>query len=142
MSSLLLAGIIKIIKQHDALANLEEKVKNAESENVSNKLQIESLENWVTRQEDSLKVLERKLAVEVVKTEVSNVDKSENNVIKLKSKTKCKECGKLFYKNCDLEEHLKHSSVIHVIRSSTYFGAYRSIHKYKLQSIKSAYTLQ
>ena len=77
VSSLLLAGIIKIINQHDALANLEEKVKNAESENVSNKLRIESLENWVTRQEDSFKVLEKKLAVEVKKTKVSNVDKSE-----------------------------------------------------------------
>lgn len=63
VSVLLLGGVINIISQHDALENLEEKIKTLEHNEITNKTRIESLENWVVCQGDLIKTLDEKLTV-------------------------------------------------------------------------------
>ena len=117
VSTLLLAGIIKIINQHDLIDNLEEKVNEKESETLSKKFRIESLENWVINQGESISCLDKKLELEIKELKEKELGKASNvqNIIlqdEPKNTIKCKECGKTFSKNHQLEEHMvEHSNV-------------------------------
>ena len=62
ISGLLLGGVINIINQHDKIADIEEKMKLLSSENVTNNVRIEMLENWVQKQGEVIKKLDDKLA--------------------------------------------------------------------------------
>ena len=59
---LVLGGIINIISQHDALQDLEDRIKVAEHNDVTNRTRIESLDNWVGSQVEVIKELSEKLA--------------------------------------------------------------------------------
>ena len=107
VSTLLLAGIIKIINQHDLIDNLEEKVNEIERETLSNKFRIESLENWVSNQGESISCLDQKLELEIKELKEKELGKASNvqNTIlqdEPKNIIKCKECGKTFSKTINL----------------------------------------
>ena len=57
VSSLMLAGIINMLNQHDTIAALEERVQANDIENVTRNVRVESLENWVMKQEEAIKHL-------------------------------------------------------------------------------------
>ena len=61
VSILLLGGVINILGQHDTILEIENKVKSLEVENLTNKSRIESLENWIMKQNESIKDLDEKL---------------------------------------------------------------------------------
>ena len=125
VSALLLAGVIKIINQHDSIVVLENKMKDVEKDNLTNKFRIDSLENWVLSQEKSIKDLDEKLSlsengnvmnnddgnfeelrVKIVQIEkdLAKVDDKKKNIA---TTIKCKECGKAFAKTFQLEKHLE-----------------------------------
>ena len=58
---LLLGGVINILNQHDRISEMENKLKEVEVQNVTNILRVESLENWVVKQDEKIKDLENKL---------------------------------------------------------------------------------
>ena len=60
ISSLMLAGKINILNLHDTIAALEERVQANEIENVTRNASVESLENWILKQEEARKHLEGK----------------------------------------------------------------------------------
>ena len=61
VSILLLGGVINILGQHDTILEIENKVKSLEVENLTNRSRIESLENWILKQDESIKELEENL---------------------------------------------------------------------------------
>ena len=63
VSNLLLNGIINIIDQNEAVEELEQKLKLLEHNDISIKARIESLENWVLNQGDSIYKLDEKLGM-------------------------------------------------------------------------------
>ena len=60
VSSPLLSSVINIINQHD-LVNLEAKVKSTEMSNMTSQKRIESIESWLLKQDDKIRVLEEKV---------------------------------------------------------------------------------
>ena len=111
VSSLLLAGIIKILSQHDFINTLGEKIDKLEHENLTNKFRLESVENWVLKQSEAINNVDKKLEIDVkeIKDKVATYEATpgiQTNDLP-KSKFKCKECGKTFDKNCELENHLE-----------------------------------
>ena len=67
-----------IISQHDALQDLEDRIKHVEHNDVTNRTRIESLENWVVSQGEVIKELSEKLA----KMDLNGVIIKESNEIK------------------------------------------------------------
>ena len=61
VSGLLLGGVINIINQHDKIVDLEGKMRLLSSENVTNNVRVEMLENWVLKQGEVIKKLDDKL---------------------------------------------------------------------------------
>ena len=61
VSALLLAGVIKILNQHDTIDKLEDRMKKIECQSLTNKFRTESMENWVVHQGETIKDLEEKL---------------------------------------------------------------------------------
>ena len=57
VSNLLLGGVINILHQHDTIAEIDGRIKQVEQGSLSDKIRIESLENWVLKQCDEIKVL-------------------------------------------------------------------------------------
>ena len=137
VSVLVLGGIINIISQHDALEDIEKRIEEAECKDVTNRTRIEALENWVLKQDDLIKDLNKKLdtmdangaiiqessEIETIKKQIVSLeidmksDKSAKSSRKndeqeignnTRSKSvKCEDCGRLFSRNCDFEEHLE-----------------------------------
>ena len=62
VSRLLLAGVVNILNQHDTIVNLEAGVKANTIDNVTTKVRLESLENWVLKQEETIKLLDGNLS--------------------------------------------------------------------------------
>ena len=58
-SSLILAGIVNVLNQHDTIADLEERVEIKAIEDVTLDVRVESLENWVPIQEKNINLLKR-----------------------------------------------------------------------------------
>ena len=133
VSNLLLSGVINVIEQHDHIEELEEQIKLLEHSDTTSKMRLESLENWVLRQGDSIINLDEKLSILDVNgaiieesKEIKEMNKKiveldlkvnqvrvpsgkENLVSKDKPScrsTKCKDCNIEFIRNCDLEKHL------------------------------------
>ena len=111
VSSLLLAGIIKILSQCDFINTLEEKIEKLEHENLTNKFRLESIENWVLKQSEAIDKVDKKLEIDIkeIKDKVAAYEVTPQTTLKdlPKSMFKCKECGKTFTKNCELENHLE-----------------------------------
>ena len=76
MNNLVLARVINILAQHDTIVKAETRISLLEHENVSDKARIESLENWVLKQDEQIKELEIRL-----------MDMDENGVILKENKT-------------------------------------------------------
>ena len=62
VSNLLLGGVINILAQHDTIASIEEKLKIVQHEIITNNTRIESLENWVLKQDNEINQLNDKLS--------------------------------------------------------------------------------
>ena len=62
VSRLLLAGEINILNQHDIIVDLEKRLTTNDIENMTMKVRVESLDNWVLKQEETAKHLEEKLS--------------------------------------------------------------------------------
>jgi hypothetical protein len=103
VSSLLLGGVINIINQHDALSQLELKVKDIELENLTSKTRIESLENWMIKQNNNIEKLEGKVSSIHEKEVIMNSVKSASPNVKV---LKCDVCDQTFTRNCDFENHM------------------------------------
>ena len=124
MNSLLLGGIINILIQHDAIEDLNGKIRTLEEENVGNRARIESLESWASKQAEEFKDITKKMIeneeiealnhkVTDLELEVSDLKSHTNSVTVPNSSTEemihrrpCHLCNKPFTKNSDLEIHL------------------------------------
>ena len=133
VSTLLLAGVINITSQHDALEGMGVKIRELEHENVTNKLRIEALDNWVLQQNEVISVLNDKLStmddngaiiqesseIEAIKKKIISLEidsrsvraspnsRNERSKDKVQTKPKsCEDCGQSFSRNCDFEKHL------------------------------------
>ena len=122
VSSLILAGIVNILNQHDTVAALEERVNKNAIENVTRNVRVESLENWVTKQEKTINLLEEKLGVDkdqelnkkiqyleakITRLEENLRTETTSKVSACSQKDKsCKECGQTFSRNFELETHM------------------------------------
>ena len=133
VSVLLLGGVINILSQHNTIHEMENKVKSIEFENVTNKCRLESLENWVLKQDKVIKELDEKLlrldkngVVIEENTEIANLRKKvvgiELDISSIKNTRqeklaksaanshkplKCDECSESFVKACELEMHVE-----------------------------------
>ena len=58
----LLLGVINILEQHDTIQEMEFRMETIKCENVAIKCRVESLENWVLKQDDIIKKLDEKLS--------------------------------------------------------------------------------
>ena len=54
ISTLLLGGVINILSQHDAINDMENRVKSLEVENTTNRSRIEALENWILKHDEKI----------------------------------------------------------------------------------------
>ena len=138
VSNLLLGGVINILAQHDAIEDVEKRIKTIEHEEISIKTRIDSLENWVLKQNEQISDLNEKLSSMdnngVILKETKEIQNLKKQIISLEidintvknSRTfnhpqeqicvktvpsskaiSCKECGKMFKRNCDLEKHVE-----------------------------------
>ena len=62
VSNLLLGGVINILQQHDTIEDMEKRIEAIEKTNLTDKLRIESLENWSLKQADNLELLSKKIS--------------------------------------------------------------------------------
>ena len=62
VSSLLLGGIVNILIQRDVIEALEDKVDSLKIDNQTNKTRIEFIENWLLKQDESLKEMKTKFS--------------------------------------------------------------------------------
>ena len=132
VSNLVLGGVINILAQHDAIEEIQGKVNLVQHELITNQNRIESLENWVLRQDVTIKELEDKLdcfdkngiilkeskavtgltkRIVSLEIDIDNVKKCPkpqipSQMTSSRSK-KCGECGESFSKNCELEIHIE-----------------------------------
>ena len=110
VSVLVLGGIINITSQHDAIEELEVRIKQLEREEISTKTRIEAVENWVLTQSDSLRTLSEHVTqfdttLVKLRKDHEKVTHEKGNV--KKEVIKCKECDKNFERNCDFEKHIE-----------------------------------
>ena len=75
VNGLILGGIINILVQHDAMEELDAKMKALEEENKTNKNRIESLETWNCKQTEEI----QKLANQIETLDKNGVIVKENN---------------------------------------------------------------
>ena len=75
VNGLILGGIINILVQHDAIEELEDKMKALDEENYINKARIESLETWNSKQSEEI----QKLANQLKTLDEDGVIVKENN---------------------------------------------------------------
>ena len=126
VSNLLLNGIINIIDQNESVEEMEERIKQLEHSDITNKARLESLESWVLKQADSINKLNDKLGVmeskdivdlnvKVLKIENDlqhvKLSSAENGALEVEKKRlsqprKCKECDEIFSKNVEEEQHM------------------------------------
>ena len=109
---------MKILHQHDKIDALEDKINLFKIDNKALNTRIESIENWLLKQDKNLKE-----AKENISTLKSNIDEFKNLQDKVAflekdnlkvqveatptiNPRKCDQCDKVFLKNCDLEKHL------------------------------------
>ena len=102
VSGLLLSGIINILKQHDALEHLEEKIKVLEHDNLTNRNRTEALENWVTKQDKAISDLSQKLSENETVVKEHSHDKEDSKTFE----KSCNVCSEIFLRNSDFENRM------------------------------------
>ena len=114
VSGLLLRGVINILSQHDTIENLE-------IETRTTKVRIDKLENWIIKQDKTLKELNKNAPIDAMNdVTVYKRNDLESYVKDLKPKKnqqkldcyeaimiKCDQCHETFENNCDLEHHME-----------------------------------
>ena len=129
VSNLLLGGVLNILHQHDTIEEMDERIKAVEQITLTDKLRIESLENWTIKQADELNLVKEKVSglnlntfhedtedsrylreqIEAIKEEICSMKKpicaSASSEDQSKKKS-CNECGEKFTRNCQLETHM------------------------------------
>ena len=127
VSRLLLAGVINILNQHDTIVEFEDRVRTNKIETVTIKVRLESLENWVLKQDENVKLLEEKLSkveldkendlsedlksleskVSQLEGSLETIDTHKKTALSCPSNRKdCKKCAETFSKNFELETHM------------------------------------
>ena len=114
VSSLLLGGIVNILNKHEVIDALEDEVESLKIDNQTNKARIESIENWLLKQDENLKELKTELSTTSdnrnndTSREFENPPKEVANLGNKKAfEKKCNQCGKIFYRNSDFEKHME-----------------------------------
>ena len=77
LSNLILGGVINILHQHDTIEEIQKSVNTFDLENLSNRLRIESLENWVLRQSGDIEEVREN----IVRLDKDGVIDEENQMI-------------------------------------------------------------
>ena len=104
-----------VAHQEGSEKELEEKLRNLEIENIYNKSRIESLETWISRQDEATKDMSTKLEkespdknIKALKGQVEHLEgcvktgkAAGNEIVK-----NCSLCDQKFGKNCELEKHM------------------------------------
>ena len=132
LNVLVLGGVVNILCQSEALEQMQEKMKTLEQENITNKVKMEHLENWIVKQNDLIEDLNQKVSrmdengviikesseSESLRKKVWGIEIDVDNLKKKKIKEKpkpinskvhvkkCAECETTFLKNSDLEKHV------------------------------------
>jgi len=132
LNVLVLGGVVNILCQSEALEQMEDKMKTLEQENITNKIKMENLENWIVKQHDLIEELNQKISrmdengviikesreTENLQAKVLGIEIDVTNLKKRKIKEnpkpinskvhvkKCTECETTFLKNSDLEKHV------------------------------------
>lgn len=95
VNTLLLGGVVNILIHSEAIDDIEEKVRDLQREDCTNKAKIEYLENWVIKQNNTLEELSEKITrldengflvkesgnIEYLKKKVTNVEIDVGNKI-------------------------------------------------------------
>jgi hypothetical protein len=120
---LLLGGINNILSQSEVFDDTFERVKALESENVANKMRIESLETWILKLNDKTEEVQGKITnvdpdketehleqrIDALGRELNTIKEAFENPSTSASPTykiSCRECGENFERNCDYESHM------------------------------------
>ena len=111
VNSVIIGGILGFISQNDANLQLKARVSELESDLKTSKLRIYSLENWMTRNEEDKKTIEKDIKKcsnlidelsEQKEAPIIQNEASPNSV-----QQKCSQCGEVFSKNSDFEIHME-----------------------------------
>ena len=62
LNVLVLGGVLNILCESEALEQIHEKVKILEQENITNKVKIDYLENWLLKQHDLIENMDQKFS--------------------------------------------------------------------------------
>jgi hypothetical protein len=132
ISVLILGGIINITSQHDAIEELEVRIKHLEHEKITTNTRMEALENWVLKQNDLIEDLDAKVSktdvddvkvdhsseITHIKNRIKSLEarsggdqstpkKKEKDNLEIKKDISCKLCDETFLRNSDFERHLE-----------------------------------
>ena len=111
VNSIIIGGILSFISQKEATLALAAKVSELESDLKTAKLRIESLENWMNRNDEDKKATKKDLKecsnmiVELGKKKEGPV--TCNEAVTKSFQKKCDKCGEIFDKNSDFEIHME-----------------------------------
>jgi hypothetical protein len=112
VNSVIIGGILAFISQKEASVELTARVTELESDLKTAKLRIESLENWMNKNDVDKEAIKKdmkecsNMVVELCKQKEGPVTQNEA-VTKKSSQQKCGECGEIFDKNSDFEVHME-----------------------------------
>ena len=132
MSNLLLGGVLNILQQHDTIEHMDGRIKSVEQKILTDKLRIESLDNWVLQQDAKIQKLSEKEShldinkeqkefkdlqerILSIESDMINarVDRRKNDEYDLKKDDakkyvflKCEHCEEKFTKAIEVETHM------------------------------------
>ena len=132
VSNLLLGGIINILNQHDTIDDLDERIKAVENMTLTDKLRIESFEDWAQKQAKNINNLEDqvsnvienaskvndisertdKLELEFNKSKILKGDITNDRIGKQEVVLNCEHCDCKFGQAISLENHMEEHGLV------------------------------
>ena len=116
VNAIIIDGLIKLIAGHDTIKHeLEVKIETMEANIKTKECRIESLENWVNKQDETIKNISNQMReghadFEVLKENVANLEvkikKTDQEQEQPRTEKKCNLCSDTFSLNSDLESHM------------------------------------
>ena len=103
VNDIIIGGFLNLFSRIDSSEQLKTKVSELESELKTSRLRIESLENWITKNDGETKAMKK----DVVPSEQKENMINQNEDAPKNVQQKCKKCGELFNRNCDFENHME-----------------------------------